>query len=342
MAYRPPNMPSDDEWRALFKATQAFAQQKPWTWMSDGDIFGVYDPETKQIGYCSVMGAMGEVLALAVYLGPWGYMVLEQLKKATVSPTSLIDLGTKQYALMVALDNREDLEEEDLGLIRHLELTFRGRQAWPTFRFYEPGFGPSLLTGSQARFLTRAIGEALTVSEQVRFKPDFLNRPDQKILVRKPVSQGADIFKSTWATPPRIQIPIAPLPSPDVLQSVQALPLSGDIWEADIFYLPITIGTGNDRPLVPQGFLLMDHHRDQILKILMAEDNHFLEQIRNVIIHQITDHRSKPSAIFVRQTDVALQLNTLCQELGIAVINHAVLPGIESAREGLTEWFQNN
>ena len=64
--------PSSQEWQALFEAAGEFYKLRPWEWMEDSELFGVLNPETGEIGYCCVMGNLGELLALGVYLGSDG------------------------------------------------------------------------------------------------------------------------------------------------------------------------------------------------------------------------------------------------------------------------------
>ena len=65
-------------WKELFAAAGGFREIEPWRWMSDSDVFGVQNPADKQIGYCCVLGELGEVFGLVVYLGSEG---LEQYRK---------------------------------------------------------------------------------------------------------------------------------------------------------------------------------------------------------------------------------------------------------------------
>ncbi len=37
--------------------------------MTEGDVFGVQDPDTGELGFVSVMGMLGEHYAVSVYLG---------------------------------------------------------------------------------------------------------------------------------------------------------------------------------------------------------------------------------------------------------------------------------
>ncbi|MDV7396592.1 hypothetical protein RZS08_34670, partial [Arthrospira platensis SPKY1] len=66
-------------WENLFQAAIDFRDLAPWEWMYDADIFGVEDPETGEIGWCSVMGAAGEVFSLTVYPGEEGFYSFDRL-----------------------------------------------------------------------------------------------------------------------------------------------------------------------------------------------------------------------------------------------------------------------
>jgi hypothetical protein len=61
--------PTNEQWTALYEAAAAFKELAPWQWMYDSDLFGVQDPETGEVGYCCVLGALGELLGLNVHRG---------------------------------------------------------------------------------------------------------------------------------------------------------------------------------------------------------------------------------------------------------------------------------
>ena len=79
--------PTPEEWRRLYRAAAEFCRCGPWVWMADDELFGVCDPESGEVGYCSVMGQLGEVFALGVFLGAEGYSGYRRLAEGQVAPT---------------------------------------------------------------------------------------------------------------------------------------------------------------------------------------------------------------------------------------------------------------
>jgi len=175
--------PTLEEWRKLYQAAVRVKEIAPWEWMTETDVFGVQNPETGQTGFVSVMGMLGEHLALAVYLGPeglyrfWGF----QQMAATGPPETLFELPH----LQVSFEDRNKLNQKDRDVINSLGLRFRGRQAWPMFRSYRPGFWPWYLEAAEARFLTFALEQAVDVALRFKEAPAMLEAPDeQSYLVR--------------------------------------------------------------------------------------------------------------------------------------------------------------
>jgi hypothetical protein len=54
------HLPTNEQWRRLYEAAVGVKELAPWEWMTETDVFGVQDPETQEIGFVSVMGALGE------------------------------------------------------------------------------------------------------------------------------------------------------------------------------------------------------------------------------------------------------------------------------------------
>ncbi len=198
---------SQKEWTALFDAAIAFKNLKCWEWMYDRDVFGVQNPETGEIGYCCVMGQLGEVLALNVYLGPKGFASYRQLQELAQPAASGDAFGPhpllkSQLCVMASFEDRAELHAQDLRLIKRVGLKFRGKKAWPLFQSYQPGYLPWFLTRSEAHLLTVALQQAIHVAEKTRVNPHLLNSSDdgeQKILVRRYEDEK---WSEVWEDPP--------------------------------------------------------------------------------------------------------------------------------------------
>jgi hypothetical protein len=64
--------PSLDQWRLLYDLAAKVYALAPWEYMEETDLLGVTDPVSGETNFVSVMGALGEHLALALYLGKPG------------------------------------------------------------------------------------------------------------------------------------------------------------------------------------------------------------------------------------------------------------------------------
>jgi hypothetical protein len=68
-----------------------------------------------------------------------------------------------------------------------MSLYLRGRQAWPMFRSYRPGFAPWFVEAEEARFLTYALGQLADAATWFREGPSLLESlDDESYLVRMP------------------------------------------------------------------------------------------------------------------------------------------------------------
>jgi hypothetical protein len=72
-------------------------------------------------------------------------------------------------------------------VIKELGLKFRGRQEWPMFRSYRPGYLPWYLEAPEARTLTYALEQAVEVVLRFEEDPGMLAPADEEsYLVRLP------------------------------------------------------------------------------------------------------------------------------------------------------------
>ncbi|MFP4343471.1 MAG: DUF6930 domain-containing protein [Anaerolineales bacterium] len=166
--------PSPEEWERLFDATVAFKDAKPWEWMYEQQIFGVEEPETGRIGFCSVTGTLGEHVALIVYEGLEGlgrylqFVVNHERGGGYLQQRETTFSLWEVPQLQASFEDRDLLDKIDYQIIRDAGLRFRGHNAWPRFRYYQPGRVPWYLNAPQVRFLTLMLEQTLVVAEEAQ------------------------------------------------------------------------------------------------------------------------------------------------------------------------------
>ncbi|MDP3062522.1 MAG: SEC-C metal-binding domain-containing protein, partial [Chloroflexota bacterium] len=120
--------PTSEEWARLYQAAVAFRDLAPWRWMEDDGLFGVTDPETGVVGYCCIMGALGEAFALGLFPGSEGLASFLRLATGQVEQGDF-EAITSQRCLLASFEDRRALDKRDLQIIKGLGLQFRGRGA---------------------------------------------------------------------------------------------------------------------------------------------------------------------------------------------------------------------
>lgn len=122
------------------------------------------------VGFCSVMGQGGEMYGLAVYVDGEG--LTSMLK--TLSGHLVEDDYYDQRSLLFTLEDREELDKEDLELIKELNLPLRGRRQWPMFRSHSLGLYPWRLNQDEVLFFIKVLEQALVVCQRAKEQPNLL------------------------------------------------------------------------------------------------------------------------------------------------------------------------
>ncbi len=132
-----------------------------------GSEFAVRDSERGQIGYCCVVGNMGQHYALALRLGADGLRGYQEVASGAYAELPAEALFA-QCCLMRSFKDHELLAKDSYAQIKALGRKYRGRQAWPELRDYTPGYLPWPLEPPQVRFLTVVIQQTCDVARRFR------------------------------------------------------------------------------------------------------------------------------------------------------------------------------
>jgi hypothetical protein len=269
---------SPSVWKTLYEAADEFRQIACWEWMSDTDVFGVQHPESGEIGYCCVLGELGEVYGLVVYLGSVG---LEQHKKIQSGKmrAGSPDFAYSQNCLTAWFGARSDLDKNDLKVVKELGLKFQTSDAWPQFRSIQQGYLPWYLAETESKFLTLCLAQARQVALRFSKDPDWLTAPAKTLYLvqvpsvntdSQPVARSPDVlvpagqqtlfpelidplvyqWDSEWLRPaPFARTAARPFPLDEVrLQRIKKNSREyGGTWEIDTFFVASPVN-GDNRP----------------------------------------------------------------------------------------------
>lgn len=133
----------------MFQLAFQFRGTKLWQLLYDDEVFAVQLSDG-EIGYCCVMGRLGDHLALALYVGSEGYtsyrFMLDAGSPEELDGPAISEIMSSQSCLQCSFENKDMLSEEELEEIHQYARThnkpLRGRNAFPQFTKYRPGKYP--------------------------------------------------------------------------------------------------------------------------------------------------------------------------------------------------------
>jgi len=336
--------PTPEEWKNLYDAAVRFKNLAPWKWMDETEVFGVQDPVGGKVGYCCVMGGLGEFHALAVYLGERG---LEGFLKILSEAVSHEEAMYTQECLMASFVGSKDVDARDKALIKQLGLKFRGATAWPEFRSHQPGYLPWYLNRDEALFLTEALEQACIVYEACRSSKDiFHSGPPESIPVRVASSEkGTRQWETQYMIPalPRKESPIpTDIAAVDevTLQRIKKKPIRlATAWEIDYFYTPVTVGEPGTRPYFPGAVMVTDHQTGMILATELYQPGQWAQTMQGKLKELISVAEVLPAQLIVNKEEVKKLLKISFPDLPSKVKKLKRLPAVDEARASLFKYW---
>lgn len=338
-----PNLlPSMQEWTNLYQAAIEFKEIECWNWMEDSDLFGVQNPETGEIGYCCVLGAIGQVFGLVVYLCNEGLEDYLKIQSGEISPEDL-DTIHFQDCLMASFDDRKFLKKPDLQIIKSLKLNFRGSKAWSLFRRYEPGYEPWYLNRQEAIFLTIALEQAKDIALRFKTNRELLNSSvEGHYLVRVANREKEGLaWRDEWLKPTPFEKKEPVIPSVDEirLQRIKKAAAQNQVvLETDFFYAPFVITEG-EKPYFPYLLLCVDHRSGMVLKHHVANHKDYPTDFQNQILNLIEEAKSLPKEVRVKKKESLKLLEPIASQLGIKLTLSKNLHALEEAKEEMLNYF---
>lgn len=330
--------PTTEEWRGLYEAAVRVKEVSPWEWMSEDMVFGVEDPRTREIGFVSVMGMLGEYYAISFYPNPealYSFWAVEAMGP-DVNPDALLEIPQ----IHASFEDRGELHNRDREVIKELRFKFRGRKEWPMFRAYRPGYAPWFVEAGEARLLTRALEQLADVAPRLREDPALLEPSGEvSYLVRAAREEdGALVWEDR----------IMEVPPPEPGESAIEIELDfrafegievrrgGEI-EMDLFMLHTPVREGKDRPFFPYMLLAVDTESAMILTNELLTADPSLEDmwasVPQTVADQFAATRLLPEKIVAGSELLYGLLQPLAEYLGFELEYSEDQPTLDQLRE---------
>lgn len=335
--------PIQGDWSKLYQVAMEFQKIAPWKWMANEDLFAVENPENGEMGYCSILGSGKEEFGLGIFLGDKGFKRYLELFSSEAGSNDF-DESIMTPMLSLLFGNRQDMQKQDIEVIRSLGLQFRGRNAWPLFRSQRPGYAPWFLEKGEAVFLTTAVEQALVVSERVRNNElDLFEGVDENLVFTRYYRDGK--WREEWRESEVSRGNESPeTEAAELMSGVDLLLLRNSAdklngsWEMDIFVLPVPIGRPSSRPSFPLCFLAIERKQGLIVNTQITEPWLTLLQKRDTVIQMLKEVRPLPQDILVKSQKVKEILAPITGSLGIN-LRVGPLSLLEEAKVSLSEHF---
>lgn len=332
--------PSTDQWKRLYALMAELNELAPWEFMYENEVFAIQFPESGRMGSVSVMGALGEHVAIAVYLdkkGIEGFQHILQLRDKS-TPEQILQIPQ----LQASFEDREMITPEDRVILKQLGLKFRGKKGWPQFRSYHPACIPWYMEQEEAQMLIHSLEQLLDVAPRLREDPSLLEAAgmngqylvrvqadgkwrDEKRKVSFPVDPPLDIH---W--------------DGEALARFKAMQKQNIILEMDVSMMMEGVMSDEfERPFFPFVLIAIDQGSGMILGMDLLPPLPSLEKmwakVPSKILELLAD-RFKPREIQVTDPLLYQLLEVAGQQAGFNVKQVKRLPQVERAQRELKKF----
>jgi hypothetical protein len=344
----PPSFPTMEKLYGL--ATELYTL-RPWHLLNENQLVLVRDSATGETCYCSVMGRLGEVLAMHAYRGSEGYRLFRQIEDGeAISPSEFL---AAQHSVYVDFVPMAELDVQDRKALKALGHP-RAAQVGPMFRAIRPGYHPWFVTEEEAQTLIECACAMLFICSMVS-RQGALNYWDQQDVypLLSPIegsprkASPPEVSKvrreETW---PRYHVELVKAPKPSE-KPLSPVPLSqeqlhqlrdrdhtvGGAIELDHFQSRMTIGKKNERKACVAIGMAVDAKTGMVFPPeVVAPGVSAGEALVNTLMKAIETYRALPQEVRVKSSGFKECLQPISEICGFSVEVVRSLPGLERAR----------
>jgi hypothetical protein len=333
------NPPSFSLMTTLYELAGKLYQLQPWHVLDENELVLVRDPVSNEVCYCSVMGALGEVFSVHVYIGNESYRMFRKLQNDELSDPG--EFFASLRSVSVEFVSRSSLEQEDRRLLTRLGHESGRNHASPLFRAMRPGYLPWFVTDEEGRTLADCMSAVILVCRQVatRARSTYWDRADTYPMVSQveaaPGEPQYRIETATAAVPREAPLALARLEEQRLAWlHGRDLPVRG-VMEVDYLVSPTPVGRKYERKACMHIALAVDGESGLVFNS-RATDPEVTpgDALAAALLEAIQSSRALPREVRVRDRRFKASLESLSTRCGLK-IKVAALPALDEARRHL-------
>ncbi len=330
--------PSIATMERLYASCADLFSTKPWNVLSDTDLVLVEDSHLHETCYCCIMGQLGEVFSLHVFIGDQGFGVYQAIQASDPNLTETI--FTAARAVYAELVDGAEVTAADRSVLVALGHPPKPNTLNLIFRTMRPGYHPWHVTELEAQLLDQCARGVSAMLDHLKTNPKAKYWEDKKAYPLAVQTDSQYVFKVVKPKPARnvIEMPAIDAARVNVIQKA-GLAREG-VLEVDQFSAPATVGKKHERKACMSVALAADAVSGFVHEPNIDSGKTNGQALSDVLLSAIEATGVIPAEVHVRDRDRKRQLDRLAKELGFRLRSSESLPALDSARDALFGMMQ--
>ena len=337
--------PSYSTMEGLYRLAVKLYALSPWRVLDETELVLTRDSATGETCYCSVMGALGEVLAVHAYIGTEGYRLFRRVAAGEIAGAG--EFYERQHSVYLEFVPRAELDAQDRKLLSAMGHPLGAVKASPIFRASRPGFRPWFVTEEEGLLLAECLRAVIVICSAVSTRPglEYWNLVDTYPMVSQvDGKEGEPKYRVELV---KVTLPSEPPLSPVQLGEEQLHRLRNrnyairGVMELGYFPSAAPIGEKNERKACTRVALAVDADSGFLFPPELASPGvSVADALGMAIIKAIETSRTLPREVRVTTRKLKDCLNPLSEACGFPVKVVGSLPALAEAREGLMRMME--
>jgi hypothetical protein len=335
--------PSFETMRRLYALSSELYGLRPWRILDEDHLVAVRGRADGELRYCSVIGALGEVLAMHAYIGTEGLRQFRKMSAGLVADPGEFLAST--HCVYVEFVPKADLLRQDREFLAAMGHPQGRGLASPIFRAMRPGFHPWFVAEDEAQTLAECIRATIVVCAAVlaRDRVAYWEKADAMPLVQWAEGDEPRYDIEIVHAPLPPEPPAAPAQLPETtLSALRGRDYAvGGAMELDISYSGVSIGKKGERNSCAAVAIAVDAESGMVLapEIANASDPAG-DTLAAAFAKAIQTSRRLPKEVKVRDPKFKESLVPLMESFGVKLRVAKRLPAAEQALAGLLEFMR--